>query len=163
MTRKKDPRIIAQVAVGYANGKNITEIANEVGVTRQTVSSYLRSPELANAIEGTQKSLLGVLNKSVELIADVLESKSQLPQDVRARTTLMTMIVDKLGAKVMSQVPTGSETREKQTLTLEERDRLLDEIKELSTKNESGETLDVKEAQESNPTPKVDPGASQTP
>lgn len=145
MSRKKDPRIIAQVAVGYANGKNITEIANEVGVTRQTVSSYLRSPELANAIEGTQKSLLGVLNKSVELIADVLESKSQLPQDVRARTALMTMIVDKLGAKVMSQVPTGSETREKQTLTLEERTKLLDELKGLTSENDLGETLNPRE------------------
>jgi predicted transcriptional regulator len=73
MTRQKDGMLLAKIAVSKLEGKTQEVIAQENGICRQTVSSYLRSPE-AQAIFGeTERNTLAFVNEAVTMLHNDLE------------------------------------------------------------------------------------------
>ena len=129
MTRSKDIKKMAEIAAEYAKGSNINQIAQKVGMTRQTVSTYLRTPELQKAVDSVQEGLVGVLAKALDYLDKVVSGKIQ---DIdMSRLKVAMLLADKLGSKVIAQTPVTSQAREVSTLTPEERQAKLIEIKTL--------------------------------
>ena len=132
MPRTRDPRKMAQIAALYGAGANITRIAQEVGLTRQTISGYLRSEEMQSAVEGVQSAMVGALDTAVSIINEAL--KDAIPKE---RVAIALKVMDKIGTKVIDQVPKGSEDRKKWR-SPEERSALLEQLKGLITIDTSG-------------------------
>lgn len=101
-----------------AMGKSMEEISKEVGVTRQTVSSYLRTPEAQAIADELQSSLLSTLQNALSCVNSAIEKG-----DVQTART----IAVNLGKIALSQTPRG--TGEQTKLSPEERAKKLESLK----------------------------------
>lgn len=149
--RTMDKRVTAKIAGLYGQGANISEIAQKVGVTRQTVYKHLRSPELQGLFEEAQSGAMGVLAASNSLLLETIEEASHtqiLPEDsaevAKAKMALKREALNcarelakVLNAKVIEQTPKGSASVETEALTDERRAELLAEIRQLTDGSEN--------------------------
>lgn len=104
MADKKDK--IVKVLELRAMGKSMEEIGREMGITRQTVSTYLRTPEAQAIAQELQTSLLETLQKSLACVNLAIEKG-----DVKTARE----IAVNLGKITLAQVPRGTESRDKMT------------------------------------------------
>jgi len=127
MSRSKDIKLMGEIAKEAASGASINQIAAKVGKCRQTVSTYLRTPELQKAMEGVQEGLISILAKSADYLDRVISGKEEKIDPLRFKAALM--LADKLGCKVIAQAPMVNQSREIGVLSPEERMAKLKEIK----------------------------------
>jgi AcrR family transcriptional regulator len=145
MARTMDSRITAKIAGLYGQGDNITEIAEKVGVTRQTVYKHLRSPELQQIFEEAQTGAMDVLKASNALLLKTIEAGTMVEiqagdssEVVKQKLALKREAVQcakelakVLNAKVIEQTPKGSASVESNQLSAEERQILEDKARKL--------------------------------
>ncbi len=125
----KNPEKIVKVIELRAKGLSMEDIGKELGITRQTVSTYLRTPEAQAIATKLQESLLSTLESALKMvdktIKEGLTSKNPLVQGYAAKTA--TNIAINLGKMVLAQTPVAQESREKLSGT--ERKELIERIK----------------------------------
>ena len=127
MTRSKDPSLIAKIAILKANGATQGEIANQVGITRQTVAAYMQSPELQRAFKETQGALVSLVDTAIKRAIKDMKDKS--PLSTGAKTAVE--IIKAIGSKVITNSVKVSETRDVPLLSTEDRDAKMKEVEEL--------------------------------
>ena len=106
MAQHKDRNRMTQIIALRSLGKSDTEIAQEIGVTRQTINNYLRSPELQQMVAGTQADLVKLLNKAINVAMQAMDTGD------KGGLLVANSILQHIGSKVMAQTSTISATRE---------------------------------------------------
>jgi len=149
MTRKKDGMMMATIAVKKMEGKTQEEIAQETGICRQTVSSYLRSPEAQAIFSRTEENTLSFVNNALGMLTDDLRVMGDAA-DVRIRAVradLLTKIIVGIGGKVIgSGAKVSASLTNNQPLSPKDRQDKIDTLKQLllSDNNEKIEEIDKK-------------------
>ena len=122
----KDTNKILKVMQLRASGRSMEEIGAEMGMTRQTVSAYLRTPEAQAIATELQENLLSTLQASLACVNRAIAGgDAKIARDIAVN----------LGKMVMSQTPMATESRSK--LTPDERKAMIARIKDKYSKGES--------------------------
>jgi transcriptional regulator with XRE-family HTH domain len=96
MSRNQDSQLLTQIAIKKLEGKTQEQIAQETGVCRQTVSSYLRSPEAQAIFNQTEEKALSFTNEAMEGL-----KKELVGLEPKNRAEILAKIVVALGSKVI--------------------------------------------------------------
>ena len=112
-----------------AQGKSMEAIGAELGVTRQTVSAYLRSPEAQAVANELQTALMETLQSSLKLVDKTIKAglTSTNPKERAQASTLAKDIAINLGKVFLAQTPQG--TQESSKLEPSDRQALLERLK----------------------------------
>jgi len=133
MSRKKDGMLMAKIVAKELEGNKTQEqIAQEVGVTRQTVNSYLRSPEAQAIFGDTEKNTLSFVNDALTMLTQDLAEMKGNPLMAGKRAELLTKVIVGIGARVIGAGAKVSASITKTTeLKPEERQARLETLKKL--------------------------------
>lgn len=96
MSRDKDSQLLTQIAIKKLEGKTQEQIAQETGVCRQTVSSYLRSPKAQAIFNETEEKALAFTNEAMTGLKAEL-----VGLEPKQRAEILAKIVVALGSKVI--------------------------------------------------------------
>ena len=113
----KSPDKLVKIMELRAKGCSMEDIGREMGVTRQTVSAYLRTPEAQAIATQLQESLLSTLQSALTAVDKAIKGgDNKIARDIAVN----------LGKMVLSQTPQATES--KPALKQEDRERLIERI-----------------------------------
>lgn len=118
MVYKRDMSKLAKIIELRTKGCSMDDIGQQMDMTRQTVSAYLRTPEAQAIATELQTSILATLQSALGLV----DKSIQAGDIVSAR-----LMAVNLGKMVLAQTPVAQEQRDK--LSPADRQALLDRIK----------------------------------
>ena len=94
------------------------DIGREMGMTRQTVSAHLRTPEAQAIATQLQTNLLSTLQSALDCVDTAIKGgNAKIARDIAVN----------LGKMVLAQTPVATESREK--LSTEDRKALIEKIR----------------------------------
>jgi len=127
MSRTKDGVLLAKIAMAKLEGKSQEQIAQEQGICRQTVSSYLRSPEAQAIFNETEEKALAFTNEAMEGLKFELAGL-----EPKQRADILAKIVVALGSKVIgSGAKVSASTTKPIQLSPEQRQERIETLKTL--------------------------------
>lgn len=126
----KSTEKIVKIIELRAKGLNMEDIGKELGITRQTVSTYLHTPEAQVIATELQERLLATLKGALSCVdkAIKLSMSANNPKDIAYGAGIARDIAVNLGKMVLSQTPQATESRER--LSEGDRQALIDRIRD---------------------------------
>ena len=114
----KSPSKIVKIIELRAKGLSMEDIGKEMGMTRQTVSAYLRTPETQAIATELQANLLSTLQSALTCVDTAIKAGNEkIARDIAVN----------LGKMVLAQTPIATQSQEK--LSVEDRKALIERIR----------------------------------